>query len=92
MELSVWTWGRDPVVYVYITIMTCLREFSCSDLFKFNKVNFDPLTETYALSFYMSYMARWPDYFKKIENFTQEVVGYSKLNFLQKSFPLQELH
>lgn len=59
--------------------MTSLKPFTCSDLFKFNKVNFDPLTETYALSFYMTYMARWPDYFKKIENVGGEVVGYSKL-------------
>lgn len=61
-------------------IMTSLKPFTCFDLFKFNKVNFDPLTETYALSFYMTYMARWPDYFKKIENTRGDVVGYSKFN------------
>ncbi|EDW56182.1 GM22725 [Drosophila sechellia] len=32
--------------------MTTLRPFTCDDLFKFNNVNFDPLTETYGLSFY----------------------------------------
>ncbi|CAL8072242.1 unnamed protein product [Orchesella dallaii] len=56
--------------------MTSLKPFTCADLFRFNKVNFDPLTETYGLSFYMTYMARWPDYFKKIENTKSEVVGY----------------
>jgi len=66
--------------------MTSLKPFTCFDLFKFNKVNFDPLTETYALSFYMTYMARWPDYFKKIENTRGEVVGY----IMGKSEGLQE--
>ena len=33
--------------------MCTLRPFTCQDLFKFNRVNFDPLTETYGTSFYL---------------------------------------
>lgn len=56
--------------------MTSLTSFHCKDLLKFNLVNFDPLTETYALSFYMSYMAHWPEYFQKVENVSGNCVGY----------------
>ncbi|KAJ8978635.1 hypothetical protein NQ317_009094 [Molorchus minor] len=33
-------------------------------MYKFNNVNLDPLTETYGLSFYMQYLAHWPEYFQ----------------------------
>lgn len=33
------------------------------DLLKFNNINLDVLTETYNMSFYMSYMSRWPESF-----------------------------
>jgi N-terminal acetyltransferase B complex catalytic subunit len=33
--------------------MTTLRPFTPNDLFKFNHINLDPLTETYSCSFYM---------------------------------------
>jgi len=56
--------------------MTSLKPFTCFDLFKYNGVNFDPLTETYGLSFYMGYMARWPEYFQKVENINGDIVGY----------------
>ena len=56
--------------------MSLIREFSCFDLFKFNKVNLDPLTETYGLSFYMSYQARWPEYFYTAEAPNGEIQGY----------------
>ena len=36
--------------------MTTIREFQADDLFKFNHVNLDPLTETYHIPFYMQYM------------------------------------
>ena len=57
--------------------MSLIREFSCFDLFKFNKVNLDPLTETYGLSFYMSYQARWPEYFYTAEAPNGEIQGFS---------------
>jgi N-terminal acetyltransferase B complex catalytic subunit len=37
------------------------------DVFKFNSTNLDPLTETYELNFYFSYMARWPHLFNVVE-------------------------
>ena len=40
--------------------MSTMRQFTCDDLFRFNGINLDPLTETYGLSFYLKYMARWP--------------------------------
>jgi len=59
--------------------MVSIEEFCCEDLLKYNQVNFDPLTETYGISFYMSYMARWPEYFKKAVSVDGTIVGYSKL-------------
>jgi N-terminal acetyltransferase B complex catalytic subunit len=41
--------------------MSQLRRFRAMDLFQFNSINLDHLTETYNLSFYLSYMATWPD-------------------------------
>ncbi|CZR66210.1 probable N-acetyltransferase 5 [Phialocephala subalpina] len=43
--------------------MTSLRPFHATDVFKFNPTNLDPLTETYDLNFYLSYLARWPHLF-----------------------------
>ena len=43
--------------------MTTIRQFHLNDLLKFNNVNLDPLTETYNMNFYMTYMAQWPESF-----------------------------
>src|SRR6266496_1037659 len=43
--------------------MSELRRFRAQDLFSFNPINLDRLTENYNLSFYLSYMATWPDLF-----------------------------
>eukprot|EP00052_Salpingoeca_macrocollata_P022932 m.200522 g.200522 ORF g.200522 m.200522 type:complete len:175 (-) comp21916_c1_seq1:241-765(-) len=56
--------------------MTSLREFVCDDLFKFNRVNLDPLTETYNLSFYFTYLSRWPEYFAVAEAANGQMMGY----------------
>ncbi|KAL1459982.1 hypothetical protein WDU94_011924 [Cyamophila willieti] len=56
--------------------MTTLRAFTCDDMFKFNNVNLDPLTETYGLSFYMQYLAHWPEYFQVAESPSGEIMGY----------------
>ncbi|XP_066583916.1 N-alpha-acetyltransferase 20 isoform X2 [Prorops nasuta] len=56
--------------------MTTLRPFTCNDLFKFNNINLDPLTETYGLSFYMHYLAHWPEYFQVAESPSGEIMGY----------------
>ena len=42
--------------------MTTTRAFDIYDLLRFNNVNLDPLTETYNMPFYMTYLARWPEY------------------------------
>jgi len=34
-----------------------------NDLFKFNNINLDVLTETYNMTFYLQYMSRWPESF-----------------------------
>ncbi|KAJ3156347.1 N(alpha)-acetyltransferase 20, NatB catalytic subunit [Geranomyces variabilis] len=56
--------------------MTTLRRFVADDLFKFNNVNLDPLTETYNISFYLQYMAQWPDYFVAAEAPSGSCMGY----------------
>ena len=57
--------------------MTTLRDFHLLDLLSFNKVNLDPLTETYSMSFYMMYMARWPEYFRIARSVNNDIMGYS---------------
>ncbi|KJE94503.1 N-acetyltransferase [Capsaspora owczarzaki ATCC 30864] len=56
--------------------MTTTRRFVCDDLFRFNNVNLDPLTETYNLSFYLQYLARWPNYCETAESTTGRLMGY----------------
>ncbi|KAF9199331.1 N-terminal acetyltransferase [Haplosporangium sp. Z 27] len=43
--------------------MTGASAYQATDLFNFNAINLDSLTETYNISFYLSYLARWPDLF-----------------------------
>ena len=56
--------------------MTTLRQFTCDDLFRFNPVNLDPLTETYGVGFYLQYLARWPEYFLVAESPSNDLMGY----------------
>ena len=56
--------------------MTSFRPFSSRDLLKYNLVNTDALTETYGLSFYLSYLAHWPEYFVASETVDGELSGY----------------
>ena len=55
--------------------MTTLRQFTCDDLFRFNPVNLDPLTETYGVQFYLQYLARWPEYFVVAESPSNDIMG-----------------
>jgi N-terminal acetyltransferase B complex catalytic subunit len=48
---------------VATSTMTTIRRFNTDDMFKFNSINLDHLTETYNLNFYLQYLAQWPDYF-----------------------------
>ncbi|KRY51065.1 N-alpha-acetyltransferase 20 [Trichinella britovi] len=56
--------------------MTYLRQFKCTDLFEFTRINLDPLTETYSLNFYLHYLSQWPDQFLVAENHNGELMGY----------------
>lgn len=47
--------------------MTTIRRFEMNDLFKFNNINLDVLTETYNMPFYLQYMSRWPESFVAAE-------------------------
>ncbi|KAH8376991.1 hypothetical protein KR093_002587, partial [Drosophila rubida] len=40
--------------------MTALREFALQDLFKFNRIVFDPLTEVYTLTFFLNKILEHP--------------------------------
>ncbi|PWN25681.1 acyl-CoA N-acyltransferase [Jaminaea rosea] len=41
--------------------MSRLRPFRSTDLFAFNAVNLDHFTETYSCSYYLNYLALWPE-------------------------------
>jgi len=56
--------------------MSVLRPFRATDLFKFNNVNLDVWTETYGISFYLSYLSRWPDLCCVQEAPTGRMMGY----------------
>nr|XP_017242832.1 PREDICTED: N-alpha-acetyltransferase 20 isoform X2 [Daucus carota subsp. sativus] len=56
--------------------MSTIRRFCCNDLLRFASVNLDHLTETFNMSFYMTYLARWPDYFHVAESPGNQVMGY----------------
>jgi N-terminal acetyltransferase B complex catalytic subunit len=56
--------------------MTTIRQFSIFDLFKFNNVNLDILTETYHTNFYGKYLAIWGEYCVSAENSSGMIEGY----------------
>lgn len=56
--------------------MTSLRRFTCNDLFTYNNVNLDILTETYNLPFYLQYLAKWPEYCLLAEGPSKQAMGY----------------
>ncbi|KAI8097596.1 acyl-CoA N-acyltransferase [Halteromyces radiatus] len=56
--------------------MSLLRRFKATDLFEFNNVNLDVLTETYNISFYLQYLARWPDLFSVQISPHDNLMGY----------------
>ena len=56
--------------------MTTMRRFTCDDLFTFNNVNLDILTETYNLPFYLMYLAKWPEYCQVAEGPGNQTMGY----------------
>ncbi|RLV93254.1 N-terminal acetyltransferase B complex catalytic subunit NAT3 [Spathaspora sp. JA1] len=62
--------------------MTSIKPFQIEDLFEFNSVNLDPLTENFNISFYLQYLNEWPQlFFKSVElsthfNQPHEISGY----------------
>ena len=56
--------------------MTTTRTFMCADLFRFNNVNLDVLTETYGQTFYLGYLGRWPQYNNVCEAPSGDIMGY----------------
>lgn len=56
--------------------MTTIRRFCCADLLRFTNVNLDHLTETFNMPFYLTYLARWPDYFHVAEGPNGRIMGY----------------
>ena len=56
--------------------MTTIRRFTCNDLFTYNNVNLDPLTETYNFQFYLTYLAKWPEYCQMAEGPGSQAMGY----------------
>ena len=56
--------------------MTTIRPFSIFDVFKFNNVNLDILTETYQTAFYGKYIAIWGEYNVVAENSSGMIEGY----------------
>eukprot|EP01038_Epipyxis_sp_PR26KG_P006218 gene6218-8570_t len=56
--------------------MTTMRPFLAEDLFKFNHINLDPLTETYTVQFYTQYLATWPGLCATLEDPSGRMMGY----------------
>lgn len=57
--------------------MANFRRFQPSDLNKLAKCNLDRYTETYELSFYLQYYAKWPALFQVAEDADGNIIGYS---------------
>lgn len=72
-------------------IMTALRPFHPTDLFKTNLTNLDTLTENYELRFYLEYLAKWPSLFNLVEGQNGEIAAYSTHPFYLIAFPRSAL-
>jgi N-terminal acetyltransferase B complex catalytic subunit len=66
--------------------MTTIRPFSIYDMYKFNNVNLDILTETYHTNFYGKYIAIWGEYCVTAENSSGMIEGYVLGNNFFKTF------
>ncbi|KAL1883002.1 hypothetical protein VTK73DRAFT_524 [Phialemonium thermophilum] len=56
--------------------MANFRRFRPDDLNNLSKCNLDPFTETYDLSFYLQYYAKWPSLFQVAEDQDGNIIGY----------------
>ncbi|KAK5149465.1 hypothetical protein LTR04_007048 [Oleoguttula sp. CCFEE 6159] len=57
--------------------MATIRPMKAVDLLKFNPTNLDHLTETYSISFYLEYLAKWPHLCRVIEGWDGGIEGYT---------------
>eukprot|EP01047_Picozoa_sp_COSAG01_P086912 COSAG01_NODE_19762_length_990_cov_7.897868_1_plen_138_part_00 len=72
-------WGTDqhgPRPPQLHHTMTTIRRFGTDDMFRFNAINLDHLTETYNLNFYLQYLAKWPEFFLVNEAPTGRLTSY----------------
>jgi N-terminal acetyltransferase B complex catalytic subunit len=58
--------------------MALLRPLVLNDLFKMHHCNLDNFTQTFDVSYYLDYLAKWPHLCKAIDNQSGQVEGYSK--------------
>lgn len=56
--------------------MATLMPLRAADLFRFNAINLDRFTETYSFSYYLTYLAHWPEYCHKAVSPDGAVLGY----------------
>lgn len=56
--------------------MSTIRPFDMFDLFKYNNINLDILTETFYTNFYGQYLAKWKEYCVIAENSVSMLQGY----------------
>ncbi|CUS07650.1 unnamed protein product [Tuber aestivum] len=56
--------------------MSSLRPFHPLDLLRLNLANLDVLTENYEISFYLSYLAKWPTLMSVMESSQGKIMGY----------------
>jgi N-terminal acetyltransferase B complex catalytic subunit len=56
--------------------MSTTRRFRPCDLFRFNPVNLDKLTETYNMHFYFSYMHQWPEFQQTVSAPSSDLMAY----------------
>jgi N-terminal acetyltransferase B complex catalytic subunit len=70
--------------------MTTTRRFQCEDMFRFNNVNLDRLTETYHPGFYMNCLSEFNDVFYVTETPGGVIMGYvmGKVEETQDARPL----
>ena len=67
--------------------MTTIRRFTTDDMFRFNNINLDHLTETYNLNFYLQYLAQWPEYFLVHEAPEGRLTSYGEMPELPTRLP-----
>eukprot|EP00924_Labyrinthula_sp_SR-Ha-C_P004852 snap_masked-scaffold_1-processed-gene-14.14-mRNA-1 protein AED:0.02 eAED:0.02 QI:0/-1/0/1/-1/1/1/0/176 len=56
--------------------MTTTRKFSLEDIYDFNNINLDRMTETFNLGFYSHYLSKWPNLFLVQESLSGEPMAY----------------